>query len=136
MSLRSKLLSRHEVIEASSQRLMAVVMEAFEGCFPYRPDHPFQLTIGPGTARLCQTVFNLVGFADHLEAYGTRQGHISITALLGELDAVIGQNGMDPIRDHAQEIFKEFPSRLPVGFFEASSVAERGVDRGFLGPVL
>ena len=97
---------------------MAVVMEAFNGRFPDRPVHPFNLTVRPGMIGFRQTVFDPVSFADHLEAHGTRQGRISTTALFGELDAVIGQDGMDPVRNDTQEIFKEFPCCIPVGFFD------------------
>lgn len=56
----------------------------------------------------CQTMFDPVGFADHVEAHGTRPGRIWITGLFIELDAVIRQNGMNPVRDSAQEMFEEF----------------------------
>ncbi|GAC88977.1 hypothetical protein NBRC3255_2637 [Gluconobacter thailandicus NBRC 3255] len=57
-----------------------------------------------------------MGFADHVEAHGTRPGCISIARLLSELDPIIGQDGMDPVRDDAQEMFEKFPGRLPIGF--------------------
>lgn len=91
-------------------------MEALDGCFFDRPVHPFNLIIGPRMVGFCQKVFNPVGFADHVEAHGTRPRRIAIAGLFSELDAVIGQNGMNPVRDHTQEVFEEFPNRLPIGF--------------------
>lgn len=67
---------------------------------------------------LCQTVLDPMRFADHLEAHGARSGRIAITGLFSELDPVVGQNGMDPVRNNAQEMVEEFPSRLPIGFAE------------------
>ncbi len=95
---------------------MTVVMEAFDGCFLDCPVHLFHLTVRPGMTGFRQTMFDPVSFADHVEAHGTRPRRISMTELLSELDAVIGQNGMNPIRDHAQAVFEEFPGCLPIGF--------------------
>ncbi|KXV23892.1 hypothetical protein AD936_20870 [Gluconobacter japonicus] len=91
-------------------------MEAFDGCFLDHPVHPLNLTVRPGMIGFRQTMFDPVGFANHVKAHWTRPRRIAITRLLGELDAVIGQNGMNPIRDHTQEMFEEFPGCLPIGF--------------------
>ncbi|GAP24937.1 hypothetical protein GLF_1819 [Gluconobacter frateurii NBRC 101659] len=96
---------------------MTVVMEAFDGCFLDCPVHPLNLTVRPGMIGFRQTMFDPVGFADHVEAHGTRPGRIAVTGLISELDAVIGQNGVDPVRDDAQEMFEEFPGCLPISFF-------------------
>ncbi|GLQ59624.1 hypothetical protein GCM10010937_14270 [Gluconobacter japonicus] len=89
---------------------------ALDGCFLDRPVHPFNPTIGPGGVGFCQTVFNSVGFADHVEAYWTRPRRIAIAGLFSELDSIVGQDGVDPVRDDAQEMFEEFSGRLPIGF--------------------
>ena len=88
---------------------MTVVMEAFDGCFLDCPVHPFNLTVRPGMIGFRQTMFDPVGFADHVEAHGTRPGRIAITGLVSELDPIVGQDGVDPVRDDAQEMFEEFP---------------------------
>ena len=95
---------------------MTVVMEAFDGCFLDCPVHPLDLTVRPGMIGFRQTMFDPVSFADHVEAHGARPGRIAVTGLISELDAVICQNGMDPVRNDAQEIFEEFPGGLPIGF--------------------
>ncbi|ARW49420.1 hypothetical protein S1001342_03130 (plasmid) [Acetobacter pasteurianus subsp. pasteurianus] len=97
---------------------MTVVMEAFDGCLFDCPVHPFNLTIGPGMIGFRQTMFDPVGFADHVEAHGTRPGRIAITGLVSELDPIVGQDGVDPVRDDAQEMFEEFPGRLPISFLD------------------
>lgn len=60
---------------------MAVVMEAFDGCFLDRPVHPFNLTIAPGMIGFRQTMLDPVSFADHVEAHWTRPGRLSISFL-------------------------------------------------------
>ncbi len=106
----------HEIIEMRPQLLMAVVMEAFDSCILDRAVHPLKLPIRPGMTGFRQAMFDPVGLADPVKAHGTRLGRIAITGLFSELAAVIDQNGMNPIRDNAQEMFEEFPGRLPVGF--------------------
>ncbi|AOX17980.1 hypothetical protein A0U89_13535 [Kozakia baliensis] len=70
------------------QLLMAVVMEAFDGCFLDCPVHPLNLTVRPGMVWFRETVFDPVGFADHVEAHGTRPGRIAITGLVSELNPI------------------------------------------------
>ena len=106
----------HEVVEVCPQLLMTIVMEAFDGCFLDCPVHPLNLTVRPGMIGFRQTMFDLVSFADHVEAHGARPGRIAVTGLISELDAVIGQNSVDPVRDDAQEMFEEFPGCLPISF--------------------
>ncbi len=108
---------------------MTVVMEAFDGCFLDCPVHPLDLTVRPGMIGFRQTMFDPVSFADHVEAHGARPGRIAVTGLISELDAVIGQNGMDPIRNDAQEIFEEFPGDFPIGFLNQLCDSE------FAGPI-
>ncbi|GAP25947.1 hypothetical protein GLF_2829 [Gluconobacter frateurii NBRC 101659] len=75
---------------------MTVVMEAFDGCFLDCPVHPLNLTVRPGMIGFRQTMFDPVGFANHVKAHWTRPRRIAITRLLSELDAVVGQDGMNP----------------------------------------
>jgi len=91
-------------------------MEALDGCFLDRPVHQFNLTVRPGMMGFRQTMFDPVSFADHVEAHWTRPGRTAVAGLFSELDAVIGQNGTNPIRNDAQEMFEEFPGCLPIGF--------------------
>lgn len=106
----------HAVVEVDLQLLMAVVMEAFDGCFLDCPVHLLNLTIDPWMTGFRQTVFDPMRFADHVEAHGTRPRRIAITGLVSELDPIIGQNGMDPVRNDAREMFEEFPGRLRSAF--------------------
>ncbi|BCI67451.1 hypothetical protein AAJCM20276_20750 [Acetobacter aceti] len=91
-------------------------MEAFDGCILDRAVHPLNLPIRPGMTGFRQAMFDPVGFADPVEAHGTRPGCASVTGLLGELDAIVRQNGMNPIRDDAQKRFEKLSGRSSVGF--------------------
>jgi hypothetical protein len=93
-------------------------METFDGCVLDRPVHPFNLTIAPGMIGFRQAMFDPVRFADHVEAHGTRPGCIAITGMISELDPIVGQDGVDPVRDDAQEMFEEFPGRLSISFLD------------------
>ncbi len=89
--------------------LMAVVMEAFDGCFLDCPVHPFNLTIGPWMIGFFQTVFDPMSFTDHVEVRGTRPGRLAAKDLFSELDPIVGQNGTDPVRNDAQKIVRGIP---------------------------
>ncbi len=70
-------------------------MKASNCRFLDRAVHPLDLPVGPGVERPCQTVFNAMLMACHIEPMrlvGLCPG------ALGELCAVIRQYGMDPVR--------------------------------------
>ena len=76
---------------------MIVVMEAFDGRVLDRPVHPLDLTIRPGVVWLREAVLDTVGLADHVEAHGPGRDGAAIPRLLGELNAVVGEDGVDLI---------------------------------------
>jgi len=47
--------------------------------------------------RLGETVLDIVGLTDHVEAHLSGESGISIAWLVGKLDALVGQDGMDAI---------------------------------------
>ncbi|MBF0857460.1 hypothetical protein [Gluconobacter oxydans] len=47
-----------------------------------------------------------MSFTDHVEAHGTRSGRIAITGLFSELDPIVGQDGIDPVRNDAPKMFE------------------------------
>ena len=83
-----------EVAEVRGQLGMAVVVVAFDGGFLDSPVHPFDLAIGPGMLDLGEPVFDVVLVADPVE--DVVEG-IFMVRHVGELDAVIGQHGVDGI---------------------------------------
>jgi len=97
------------------QLVAALLMEAFDGRLLDGAVHPLDLFVGPRVVRLCEPVLNVVCLADHVEAHLTRPGGVPVAGLLGELDAIVREDGVDAIRHGLQQVFKELPRRSPVG---------------------
>ena len=93
---------------------MIIVMEAFDGRVFDRAVHPFDLAIRPRVVWLREAVLDTVGLADHVEAHGPGIDGVAIPRLLGELNAVVGENGMDLIGHCFEHVLQELPGRLPV----------------------
>jgi len=96
---------------------MAVVVIPFHCGVLDGAVHAFDLPVGPWMVRLGQSVLNPVGLADHVETHLAERHAISVSGLLRELDAVIGEDRVDLIGHSFQQVFKELPSRFPIGFF-------------------
>ncbi len=111
------------------QLLAALVVEAFDGQFLNRAVHPLDLTVGPRIVRPGKPVLNVIGFADHVKAHLTRPGGVAVAWLLGELDAVVGQNRVNAVGHGFQEKFEELLSRPPV------SLVDKLGDRKLAGAV-
>lgn len=63
---------------------------------------------------LCQAVLNPVGLADHVEAHGPGVDGVPVPGLLGELDAVVSENGVDLIGYSFEHVLQDLPGCLPV----------------------
>jgi len=122
-----------EVGEVSAQLVVAFVMEAFCGGVLDRPVHSLGLTVGPGMGRLGQAMIDVERGACVFEGVGAeefalldgasdlRDGRTGIAGI-GELDAVVGQDGVDLVRDgldrRAQEVRRDPCGGLFVQFDE------------------
>ncbi len=84
-------------------------MEGFDRCLLDGAVHPLDLTVGRRVVRLGRPVLDVVCFADHVEAHLTRPGGVTVARLLGKLDAIVGQDRVDPVRHRFQQVFKELP---------------------------
>ena len=93
-----------EVVEVGCQLGMAVVMVAFDGRFLDRSIHPFDLTVGPGMLDLGQPVLDVMLVADPVE--DVVEG-VFVVRHVGELDAVVGQHGVDGIGHGSDQIVQE-----------------------------
>ena len=71
--------------------------------------------------RLGEPVLDAVCVADHVEAHLARLGGVAVAGLLGELDAIVVQDGVDAVRHGFQQVFEELPRCPPVGFVEQLS---------------
>lgn len=74
---------------------MVVIVEALDGCVLYRPVHSLNLPIVPWVLHLGQTMLNAVFVADAVEDV---IAGVFIPLLIGELDAIICENGVDAER--------------------------------------
>ena len=87
----------NEVVEVGSQLRVAVVVVSLDRSLLDRPVHPFDLAVGPGMSDLGEAMVDPVFGAPHVEHVGHIGGcgAIGVAWREGELDAVIGQHGVD-----------------------------------------
>ena len=75
-----------------------------------RHDHarrPSSDTAIASFARDAEPVFDVVRLADHVEAHLARPGGVTVARLLGELDAIVGQDRVDAVRNGFQQVFQD-----------------------------
>ena len=76
------------------------------------------LTVGPRMVRFGEPVLDIVCLADHVEAHFAGPCGVAVAGLLGELDAIVGQDRVDAIRHGLQQVFEELPCRPPVSLVD------------------
>ncbi len=95
-----------EIGEVAAELIVGVVVEAPDGCVLDGAVHSLDLAVGPGMPWLGQSVINVgegagvfkrvrserLTLHDHLADFG---GGPDFTLRIGEVDAVVGQNGVD-----------------------------------------
>lgn len=86
-----------EVVEVGGQLRVTVIMVSLDGSFLDCPVHPFDLAVGPWVLDLGEPVLDSVFLAPHVEHVGHPCGcrAVGIARREGELDAVVGQHGVD-----------------------------------------
>ena len=72
-----------------AQLLMIIVLIAIDCGVIDCSAHPLELTVSPWMVRFGQPMLNLVCVTDHVKTHRPRMCCISISGLLGELDAVV-----------------------------------------------
>ena len=92
----SEVIGVNEVRQMRPELLMAFLVEALNCSFFDGTVHALHLTIGPRMVRLCKAMFDIVRLTDHIEPHLTGVCGVSVTRLLGELDAIVRQNRLDP----------------------------------------
>lgn len=71
-------------------------MEGFDGRLLDRPDHSLGLPVGPGVIGFCEAMLDaaiLAGAPEDVTDPGLRDPLVAID----ELDAIVGQDGVDPV---------------------------------------
>ncbi len=109
-----------------SQLIVGFVVEAFYSRVLDCSVHPLDLPIGPRVVGLGQPVLDPVGFADHIEAHRPGIDGVAVPRLLCELNAVIGENGVDLIGHSVEQMLQELPGRLSVSRCNELSDGELG----------
>jgi hypothetical protein len=86
-----------------------VVEEALDGGFLDGSVHSFDLTIGPRMVRLGEVVLDSVDMAGPIEGMDAEAGGWTLAILrqVGELDSVVGEHGVDAVRNGFDENFDE-----------------------------
>ena len=109
-----EIVSGYEVGEMDAELVVVVVMEALDGRVLDRAVHPLDLASRPRVVWLREAMLDTVGLANHVEAHGPGRDGVAISRLLGELNAVVGENGVDLIGHCFKHVLQELPGRLPV----------------------
>jgi hypothetical protein len=93
--------SSDEVAEVGTQLVVAVIVVTlncglFDGAV-----HPLHLTVGPGMIRFGEPVVNVVQKTDPVKRMAAKAGCWSLSILwkISELDAIVGEHGVNPIRN-------------------------------------
>lgn len=104
-----------EVGEVRFELPMVVIMIAFDSSVFDRAVHPLDLTIGPGMLDFGQPVLDAILPAPHIEhvRHVACRWSIGVAGWKGELDAVVGQNGVDFVGNGLDQGGKEGRCRCP-----------------------
>lgn len=107
---------------------MALVVEALDGGILDSPVHSFDLTVGPGVPGLGSSVLDVVSGAGVFEGMGAEEFSVgdglpderhsrAAGARLGELDAVVGEHGVDSVGDGCDQPQQELSRYGGSGLF-------------------
>src|SRR6201987_1980266 len=109
-----------EVAEVNVQLLMAVVVVALTRAFFDGAVHTLDQAVSPGMVRFGQPVVDAMPKTDPVKRMAAKAGRWSLAILrqIGELDAVVGEQGVDAIRNSRDQSFEESRRSLHVGTFD------------------
>ena len=122
-----------EGLQMSAELLVTPVMIPFDGRLFDRPVHPFDLTVRPRMVRLGEAMLDAVLPADLVEPMNSvaRRPAVTIAGKVGELDAVIRKDGVQPVWDGFDQSFQKRHGGRPVGLVVQLGKSElrRAIDR-------
>jgi hypothetical protein len=96
---------------------MVVAVVSLDGGVLDREVHSLDLTVGSGMIGLGQAMLNPIGLADYVKAHRSGIDGVPVLWLLGELDAIIFENGMNLVGDFFDYVLQEFLGGAPVCYF-------------------
>jgi len=124
----SKVVGINEGLQVLSQLVVAVVVVALDRGFLDRAIHALDLSVGPGMVGLGRSVLDVVGQADsieHMQAQ-SRRGAVPSGRQVAELDAVVGEDRVDPVGHGVEQGLQEGGSCLHRGLLFKPREGELG----------
>jgi hypothetical protein len=106
-----------KVVQVRFELVMGVVEVSLDGGILDGSVHAFDLPVGPGMVGLGQPMLDPMKEAEPVEGMATEARGWSLPVLrqIGELDAVVGEHGVDAIRDCFDEGLEERGSGSHIG---------------------
>ena len=106
-----------EVIEVNGPLFMAAVVEAMDSGFLDSSVHTFDLSVGLGMVGLGESVLDVMSQTYPIKEVSSPAGRGAVAVLrqIGELDAVVGEHGMDAIGHGCGQRLEERRNRLHIG---------------------
>ena len=105
-----------EVAEMNAQLVMAVVVVALNSGFFDGAVHTLDLAVSPGMIGFGKSMVDAMQQAGAIEGMAAKAGGWSLSILwkISELDAVVGEHGVNAIRNCSDQRFEESRSSLHV----------------------
>lgn len=109
-----------EVGQVRFELVVGVVEVSLDGGVFDGSIHALDLPVGPGVVGLGESVLDSMKVADPVEGVSTEACGWALPILrqIGELDAVVGEHGVDAVWNGFDERFEEGRGRSHVGFFD------------------
>ena len=106
-----------EVGKVALKLPVAVIVIALDGGFLDSPVHAFDLAVSPRMLDLGKPVLDAILAAAHVEHMGhvPGRGTIGVTRRKGELNAVVGEHGVDFVRNRLNQRHQEGGCRCSAG---------------------
>ena len=122
---------------------MAIVVVALDGGFLDRAVHALDLPVGPGMLDLGEPVLDAVLVAAHVEhvCHVTCRRTVRVSRRESELDAIVGEHGVDLVGNSRDQSFEEgrgggparLPQQLDEGEFAGAIDGDEEVELAFSG---
>ncbi len=109
-----------EIGQMRFELVMGVVEVALDGGLLDGSVHALDLPVGPGMVGLCKPMFDSMKAAEPIEGVAAEACGWPLPVLrqIGELDAVVGDHGVDAIRNCFNERFEEGCGSSDICFFD------------------
>src|SRR6266446_6599934 len=123
-----KVVSGDEGENVGLEAIEGIVVEGFDRGVLDRSVHALGLTIGPWVVGLSEPVFDTMFAANAVEPMAAKSGRWSVSVLrqIGERDAVVGQDRVNPVRKCGHDTTEESRSGARIGCLMELDVGELG----------